>query len=83
MNKKMKRQKSILPGALGVRVIKTKHHPKGDINFALRSFKKDLKESGKLQVLKDRTQFEKPAVTRRLAKKRRKYIAQQETLKRI
>ena len=43
MNKKMKRQKSILPGALGVRVVKTKQHPNGDINFALRSFKKELK----------------------------------------
>ena len=31
MNKKMKRQKSILPGALGVRVIKTKQQPRGDI----------------------------------------------------
>ena len=49
----MKRQKSILPGALGVRVVKTKQYPKGDINFALRSFKKDLKESGKLQELRE------------------------------
>ena len=57
MNKRMKRQKSILPGALGVRVVKTKQHPKGDINFALRSFKKDLKESGKLQELRERRYF--------------------------
>ena len=57
MNKKMKRQKSILPGALGVRVVKTKQHPKGDINFALKMFKRELKESGKIQELKDRRHF--------------------------
>ena len=34
MNKKMKRLKTMLPGiAVGVRVIKTKQHPNGDINY--------------------------------------------------
>ena len=74
MNKKMKRQKSILPGALGVRVIKTKQYPKGDINFALRSFKKDLKESGKLQELKDRRYHVPKSAKRREQLKRAKYF---------
>ena len=65
MNKKMKRQKSILPGALGVRVIKTKQHPKGDINFALRSWKKQIKVSGRLDILKTKQEFEKPSITKR------------------
>ena len=74
MNKKMKRQKSILPGALGVRVIKTKHHPKGDINFALRSFKKELKESGKMQELRDRRYFVPKSAKKREQMKRAKYF---------
>ena len=40
MNRKHKRQKSILPGATGVRVVKTKQHPNGDIAYALRSLNK-------------------------------------------
>ena len=74
MNKRMKRQKSILPGALGVRVVKTKQHPKGDINFALRSFKKDLKESGKLQELRERRDFVPKSAKRREQLKRAKYF---------
>jgi len=35
MNKKLMRQKSELPGAVGVRVVKTKNQPKGDISYAL------------------------------------------------
>ena len=74
MNKRMKRQKSILPGALGVRVVKTKQYPKGDINFALRSFKKDLKESGKLQELRERRYFTPKSAKRREQLKRAKYF---------
>ena len=74
MNKRMIRQKSILPGALGVRVVKTKQHPKGDINFALRSFKKDLKESGKLQELRERRYFVPKSAKRREQLKRAKYF---------
>ena len=82
MNKKMKRQKSILPGALGVRVIKTKQHPKGDINFALRSFKKDLKESGKLQELRERRYFVPKSAKKREQMKRAKYFQWVEDLHR-
>jgi len=74
MNKKMKRQKSILPGALGIRVIKTKQHPRGDINFALRSFKKELKQSGKLQELRERRYFVPKSAKKREMMKRAKYF---------
>lgn len=74
MNKKMKKQKTILPGALGVRVVKTKQHPKGDINFALRAFKKDLKESGKMQDLRDRRYHEPESMKRREKMKRAKFF---------
>ena len=76
MNKKMKNQKSILPGALGVRVVKTKQYPKGDINFALRSFKKELKESGKMQELRDRRYHEPESAKKREKMKRAKYFQQ-------
>tara|TARA_A100001201_G_scaffold115543_1_gene99184 strand:+ start:112 stop:363 length:252 start_codon:yes stop_codon:yes gene_type:complete len=83
MNKKMKRQKSILPGALGVRVVKTKQHPNGDINFALRSFKKDLKQSGKLQELKERRYFVPKSAKKRDQMKRAKYFQWVEDQNRI
>jgi len=74
MNKKMKRQKSILPGALGVKVVKTKQQPRGDINFALRSFKKELKQSGKLQELRERRYFVPKSAKKREMMKRAKYF---------
>ena len=83
MNKKMKRQKSILPGGLGVRVIKTKQHPNGDINFALRSFKKELKQSGKLEELRERRYFIPKSAKKREQMKRAKYFQWVEDLHRI
>ncbi len=74
MNKKMKRQKSILPGALGVKVIKTKQHPRGDINFALKSFKKEMKAAGKLQELRDRRYYIPKSAKRREQLQRAKYF---------
>ena len=79
MNKRMKRQKSILPGALGVRVVKTKQYPKGDINFALRSFKKELKQSGKLQELRERRYFVPKSAKKREQMKRAKFFQQLES----
>ena len=70
----MKRQKSILPGALGVRVIKTKQHPRGDINFALRSFKKEMKQAGTLQELRERRYYVPKSAKRREQMKRAKYF---------
>jgi len=54
MNKHEKRQKSILTGATGVKVVRSKFQPDGDIAHALRSFKKDVKESGVLDEYKSR-----------------------------
>jgi len=74
MNKKMKREKSILPGAVGVRVIKTKQHPNGDINFALRSFKKEVKESNKLDEFRERRYHIPKWFKKREMMKRAKYF---------
>ena len=41
----------------------------GDINFALRKFKKKIAEDGILQELRQREAFEKPSITRAKAKK--------------
>ena len=70
MNKKTKRQQSILPGAeVGVRVIKTKRHPKGDIELALKSLKKELKASGKMHKLKEKQEFTSKKTIQRRQKK--------------
>ena len=74
MNKKEKRRKSILPGAIGVRVVKTKQYPKGDINHALRSFKKELKEAGTLQELRERRYYIPKSAKRREQMQRAKYF---------
>ena len=77
-NKKTKRQQSILPGAeVGVRVIKTKRNPKGDIELAFRSLKKELKASGKLARLKERQQFVSKKTIQRKQKERARYFQQQ------
>ena len=57
MNKREKRFKSILPGGVGIKVVSTKNHPRGDIGQALRSFKKELKDSGKLEELSERRYY--------------------------
>ena len=70
MNKQTKRQQSILPGAeVGVRVIKTKRHPKGDIELALKSLKKELKASGKMHKLKEKQEFTSKKTIQRRQKK--------------
>jgi len=40
----------------------------GDINWALRKFKKKVQESGILQELKEREFYEKPSIKRKKAK---------------
>ena len=78
MSKKTKRQQSILPGAeVGVRVIKTKRNPNGDIELALRSLKKELKVSGKIQRLRSLQQFESKKSIQRKQKERARYFQQQ------
>ena len=41
----------------------------GDVNFALRKFKKKIAEDGILQELRQREAFEKPSIKRAKAKK--------------
>jgi small subunit ribosomal protein S21 len=41
----------------------------GDVNFALRKFKKKVQEDGILQELRQREFFEKPSISRAKAKK--------------
>ena len=41
----------------------------GDVNFALRNFKKKVQEDGILQTLREKEFFEKPSITRAKAKK--------------
>ncbi len=63
MNKHHKYHKSIVPGnAFSTKVINK------DINFALRSWKKQIKISGTLDILKSKQEFEKPSITKRRVK---------------
>ena len=41
----------------------------GDVNFALRKFKKKVQEDGILKTLREKEFFEKPSITRAKAKK--------------
>ena len=78
MNKNQRHNESILPG-VGVRVVSTKRHPKGDIEFALRKLKKEVKSSGKLIKLKELQQFESKADIKRKQKDRARYFQQLES----
>jgi len=63
MNKKQKYHQSILPGAVsGAKVVNK------DINFALRMWKKKLKDSDILTQLKDKKEYLKPSVINRATK---------------
>jgi len=78
MNKKSKRHQSSLPGAeVGVRVIKTKRCPNGDIELALKSLKKEIKASGRMQKLKDKQEFTSKKTIQRRQKERARYFQQQ------
>jgi|TARA_R110000822_G_scaffold53530_2_gene138057 ribosomal protein S21 len=60
MSKKHKYHQSIIPGSpLGVAVMY------GDLGFALRLFKKKLKDSDVLKNFKERKEFIKPSVKKR------------------
>ena len=74
MSKQSKHFKSIIPGAsVAVKVLSTKVYPKGDINFALKAFKRELKESGKIQNLKDRRHYVSKSQKRKEEVDRAKY----------
>jgi ribosomal protein S21 len=74
MSKQIKHFKSIVPGAgVAIKVLPTKQYPKGDINYALKSFKRELKESGKMEDLKNRKEFKSKGQQRKEEVDRAKY----------
>jgi ribosomal protein S21 len=63
MNKKQKQHQTIVPGnPLAVNVIGNQRE---DIGFALKAFKRKVKNSGILEKIKDNKEFIKPSVKRR------------------
>jgi len=74
-SKQYKKHQAILPGAgIGVRLTSGKDR-KSNIERALRDWKKQVKDAGIITALKNRMQYEKPSVTRRIAKKKARHIA--------
>jgi small subunit ribosomal protein S21 len=58
--KKIRREDMEIPGCYtGVRVVN------GNIELALKTFKRKMKDSGKLEELKDRKEFLKPSAIKR------------------
>jgi len=75
MSREDKSIKSIVPGnALAARVQKSKRFPNGDITRAIGKWKKSLKDSGKLESLKENKEFVKPSVVKRRELNKAKYI---------
>jgi ribosomal protein S21 len=74
MSKQSKHRKMVIPGAtVAVKVLPTKVYPKGDINFALKAFKRELKESGKMEDLKNRKEFKSKGQKRKEELDKAKY----------
>ena len=79
MNKKHKIWQSHIPGhALGAAVVKNPRNPKdnGDVGFAIRFWKRALKDAGTLQELKERRFFKKKSTKRREQLANAKYLHQ-------
>lgn len=68
MNKYQKHHKSIVPGNTNSTKVVNR-----DINFALRLWKKQVKTSGVLEVIKSKQEFEKSSVTKRKIKSSAQY----------
>ena len=78
ISKKQKHFASIQPGVeIGARVVKV--GDRGDISFALRKWKKGLKDSGKLEILKERQEYIPASVIKRINRERARFIAQRES----
>ena len=60
MNKHLKQHKSIVPGKSNSTNVVNR-----DINFAIRNWKKHVKTSGILDILKEKQEFEKNSITKR------------------
>jgi small subunit ribosomal protein S21 len=71
MNKKQKYHQSVVPGAgTAVNVVNR------DINFALRIWKRKLKNADILDKLKDNREYTKPSIIKRKQKAKAAYIQQ-------
>jgi small subunit ribosomal protein S21 len=72
MSKKQKQHQTIVPGnPLAVNVVGTQRE---DLAFALKSWKRKVKNAGVLERIKDRKEFEKPSVTKRKQLQAAKFI---------
>lgn len=69
MSKKQKHHKSIVPGAPRAIAVVDR-----DISFALRSFKRKMKQLGVLDAVKENRTFSKPSVKRRAQLINAKYM---------
>jgi small subunit ribosomal protein S21 len=66
MNKKQKQHQSIVPGATkGVYVVGSQRE---DLAFALKAWKRKVKDSEVLEIIKENKTFTKPSVKRRVQK---------------
>jgi len=75
MNKKQKQHQTIVPGnATAVNVVNQ------DLGFALRTWKRKVKDSGALEYVKDNRTFTKPSVKRRNAISKARYRQQMQDL---
>jgi ribosomal protein S21 len=82
-SKQYKSYQSIVPGAPNaIRVLKVKDS-RTDIERALRNWKRQVKDLGIVKGLKERAEYMKPAVARRIQKKRRVFIAKLNTLQNL
>jgi ribosomal protein S21 len=78
MNKRQKQFESIQPGTpKSNRVVSVNGKP--DISFALRKWKKMLKDNGTIEAVRQRQEFEKPNFTKRMQRERGKFLAQKAT----
>ena len=78
MNKRQKQFESIIPGSPnGTRVLT--FNGKSDLSFALRRWKKMIKDDGIIDRLKARQEYEKPNAVRRKQRERGKFLAQRAT----
>jgi ribosomal protein S21 len=81
MSKKQKHFESIIPGSMtGVRVPKLPYDDgKRDLSFALRKWKKMIKDSKILIELKDRTEYIKPSFKKKEQRKRSAYLQRKQS----
>lgn len=78
MNKRQKHFESIQPGTpKSTRVVMVNGKP--DISFAIRRWKKQLKDDGTIEAVKKRQEYEKPNFTKRMQRERGKFLAQKAT----